>query len=141
MIKKIFFLLLFVFTFQFFPCFSVNSPIVYAQDGSIDSASFMFDLSSITHDGIDGSTRQGWIRRGLNYFFEKIIGFMATIIGSLSVLVLSFGGFLMLSSAGNESMYERGKNYVIYALVGLAVTLSSYIMVVLVQLLIKSIYA
>lgn len=106
----------------------------------VDDPTFMFDLSSITHESIEGSTRQGWIREGINYFFERIIGFLAAIIGSLAVLMLSVGGFLMLSSAGNETQYEKGKNYAKYALIGLGVTLLAYVMVSLVQLLIKSIY-
>lgn len=107
---------------------------------TLDDPTFMFDLSSITHEGIEGSVRQGWIRSGINYFLERIIGFLAAIIGSLSVLVLVIGGFLMLSSAGNETQYEKGKNLSKYALIGLVLTLSAYILVMLVQLLIRSIY-
>ena len=101
----------------------------------------MFDLSAITHEGIEGSTRQSWIRRGINYFFERAIGFMAAIIGSLAVLMLSLGGFLMLSSGGDETNYEKGKNYAKFALIGLGVTLMAYVLVTLVQLLVTSIYA
>lgn len=126
------------------PAVVFQAPTVYAQDETpgedIDDPTFMFDLSSITHEAIKGSTRQSWIRGGINYFFERIIGFLATVIGSLAVLMLSVGGFLMLSSAGNETQYEKGKNYAKYALIGLGVTLMAYVLVSLVQLLIKSIY-
>lgn len=108
---------------------------------NIDSGGFMYNLDSITHPGIETTVRQGWIRRGVNYFFENIIGFMAAVIGTLAILMISVGGFLMLSSAGNEQMYEQGKNYVKFALIGLAFTLSAYLLVTLVQLLIQSIYA
>lgn len=124
--------------------FLMQAPVAYAQEPTpgedIDSETFMFDLGGVTHDAIKGSTRQSWIRGGINYFFERIIGFMATVIGSLAVLMLSVGGFMMLSSAGNETMYENGKNYAKYALIGLAVTLLAYVMVTLVQLLISSMY-
>jgi hypothetical protein len=109
-------------------------------EGNLDSAGFMFDLSSITHTAIKGTTRQSWIRQGINYFFERGINVMATVIGSLSVLMLSVGGFLMLSSAGDETQYEKGKNYAKYSLIGLGVTLMAYVLVTLVQLLITSIY-
>jgi len=118
------------------PAFAATPP----PTGNLDSTGFMFDLSSVTNTGIKGTTRQSWIRNGINYFFERGISVMATVIGSLAVLMMSIGGFLMLSSAGDETMYEKGKNYAIYSLIGLGVTLLAYIMVTLVQLLIKSIY-
>jgi len=143
MLKKITLMLLFVAGLQMMPM-----SLAHAQEtptpppaSTIDSTSFMFDLSGITHEGIEGSTRQGWIRKGINYFFERIIGFMAAIIGGLSVLMLTLGGFLMLASAGNENMHTQGKNMAKFSVIGLAVVLSAYILVTLVQLLITSIYA
>ncbi len=142
MFKKILITLVLVIGLQAMPvAFLSGSPAVYAQgDGDLDSTSFMFDLNALTHDGIEGTTRQSWIRGGINYFFERIIGFMAAIIGSLAVLMLSIGGFMMLSSGGNENMYNKGKGFAKYSLIGLAVTLLAYVMVTLVQLLISSIY-
>lgn len=124
--------------------FMAEAPAVFAADppeaGDIDSPEFMFDLTPITHEAIKGTTRQSWIREGVNYFFERAIGVMATVIGSLAVLMMTFGGFLMLSSAGDEPQYEKGRNYAKFAIIGLAFTLTAYILVTLVQLLIKSIY-
>lgn len=144
--KKILIALVLVVGLQMMPGFFVaDTPVVQAQgtapEGSLESENFMFDLSSITHEGIEGSTRQGWIRRGINYFFERIIGFMATVIGSLAVLMMSIGGFRMIiSRGGDEAQYTQGKQMVLYSLIGLGVTLMAYIMVSLVQLLIVSIY-
>lgn len=118
-----------------------GTPSTPPSDGSLDSTSFMFDLNAITHPAIKGSTRQSWIREGLNYFFARAISVMATVIGSLSVLMLSVGGFMMLASAGDETTYEKGKNYATYSLIGLGFTLLAYVLVSLVQLLITSIYA
>jgi len=108
---------------------------------SLDDPDFMFDLTTITHEKIAGSTRQSWIRQGINYIFERIVGVLAATIGGLSVLMMSYGGFLILSSAGNENMSTKGKNYIKYSLIGLAFALGAYIMVNAVQLLIRSIYA
>ncbi len=145
MLKKIFLLVLFTFTVSLLPLDAgLQTPQVKAVNQvpsqNIDSGSFMFNLTPIVHQGVEGSVKQGWIRRGLDYFFEKIIGFMAGVIGTLCVLMLSIGGFLMIISAGNEARYEQGKNYVIYSLIGLAATLGAYILVTLVQLLIRSVY-
>ena len=112
-----------------------------AYGGSLEEGGFTFDLSSITHEDITGSSRQRWIRGGINYVFERVISVLAATIGGMSVLVMSYGGLLILSSAGNENMYQKGLNYIKYSLIGLAFALGAYIIVTAVQLLIKSIYA
>ena len=147
MFKKILIALVLAIGLQAMPAVFFEAPAVYAQDPtqpppgeSLESESFMFELGTITHEAIKGSTRQSWIREGINYFFERIIGFLAAIIGSLAVLMLMVGGFLMLSSAGDETRYEKGKNYAKYSLIGLTIALLAYVLVTLVQLLIRSIY-
>lgn len=117
-----------------------DAPALPLPSENLDSPNAMFNLSTITHNSLEGSTRQSWIRKGVNYFFERIIGFMAAVIGSLAVLMMTLGGFLMLSSAGNEQRYEQGKNYAKYSLIGLTASLLAYVLVTLVQLLIRSIY-
>jgi len=146
MLKKLFSTLLLVFAlFMLSPSLDLGPELSFAQGNlpgeSVDGANFMFDLSSVTHDSIEGGPRQSWIRRGVEYFAERIISLMASVIGTIAVLILVFGGFLMISSAGNEQRYDQGKNYAKFAIIGLIVTLSAYILVTLVQLLINSIYA
>lgn len=152
MFKKTALIIALIFTFLFSGSLVVSnseyssSDIAYAQDiepesGDIDSSNFMFDLSSVTHEDITGTSRQSWIRKGINYFFERIIGVMAAVIGGLSVLVMSYGGLLILTSAGGENQYQKGVSYVKYSLIGLAFVLGAYLLVTLVQILIKSIYA
>jgi len=145
MFKNILIALVLVIALQAMPgVFSTSAPVAYAQDamsdGDLGSERFMFDLSAVTHEGIEGTTRQGWIRRGVNYFFERAIGFMATVIGSLAVLTMTFGGFRIITSGGDETAQGKGKQLIKYSLVGLGVTLMAYILVTLVQLLVVSIY-
>ncbi|MFH0838021.1 MAG: hypothetical protein V1880_02035 [Patescibacteria group bacterium] len=145
MLKNIMIVLVLVIGLQAMPVgFLSQAPVTYAANPepgeTIDDPSFMFDLSAITHEGITGTTRQSWIRQGINYFFEKIIGFLAAVIGSLAVLMLSVGGFMMLASGGDENMYNKGKGFAKNSLIGLTITLLAYILVALVQLLITSIY-
>ena len=149
MLKKILIALALVVGIQILPGFlsltAFDVPPVLAQgtlpDGDLGSESFMFDLNAITHDDIEGTVaQQSWIRRGVNYFFEKIISFMATVIGSLAVLTMTYGGFRMITSGGDETAMGKGKQLVKYSLLGLGITLMAYILVSLVQLLIVSIY-
>ncbi len=107
--------------------------------GDLSSPNFTFDVNAVTHKSITGGVKQGWIRQGVNYFLSRIVGFMAGVIGTLSVLVMTYGGFLILSSAGSDQ-YQRGVDYIRYSAIGLAVTLGAYILVNAVQLLVKSIY-
>ena len=148
--KKILLILTLAFSFVlgsaalpgFFISTSENQAYAQTSPGeSLDDPGFMFDLTTITHEKIAGSTRQSWIRQGINYIFERIINVLAVTIGTLSVFIMSYGGLLILSSAGNETQSQKGKNYIKYSLIGLAFTLGAYILVNAVQLLIRSIYA
>ena len=145
MLKKILLIIVLTFSFVFgSEAMTEFTPKAVAQDvpgEGLDEPGFMFDLSVITHEDITGSSRQKWIRGGINYIFERIVGVMAATIGGLSVLVMSYGGFLILSSAGNENQSQKGKSYIKYALIGLVFTLCAYLLVSAVQLLIRSIYA
>jgi hypothetical protein len=111
-----------------------------ATSGELDSAGFMFDLGSITHEKITGGTKQSFIRKGINYFFERIITFMAATIGGLAVLFMSIGGFLVLTSAGDQNQLDKGKNFIQYSAMGLVFALGAYVIVNAVQLLIANIY-
>ena len=107
---------------------------------NLDDPNFSFDLNAITDQGITGTIKQRWIRGGVNYFFGRVIGFMAGVIGGVAVLIMVYGGFLILSSAGSEDLYQKGVDYIKYSALGLAAVLSAYILVNAVQLLINSIY-
>ena len=140
MLKKLFL----ITSFCFFTFFGGLSP-VYAQSAvapsaNLDDAGYTFDVGSITHPGIISSTRRAWQEEGINYVLGRVIQILAGVIGSLSVLMMSFGGFLILSSAGSENQYGKGMNYIKYSLIGLACSLFAYMLVVGVQLIIKNLY-
>jgi hypothetical protein len=50
----------------------------------------------------------------------------------LAVLVILYGGFTILTSGGSESRYEKGKDAIIRAVIGLFIVFGSYILVSLV---------
>lgn len=66
-------------------------------------------------------------------FILQIINFITIISGSLAFLGVVVGGFLMLSSAGNENQITKGKDIVTRALLGLVITLCAYFVVAFVQ--------
>lgn len=104
----------------------------------LSSPDFMFDLGVITHEDIE---TRGWIKGGINFVFERLIGLMAGTIGSIAVLMMVIGGFRMIISAGNSDEFEKAKGMLTKAAIGLVLVLGAYIMVTAVQLLIKGIYA
>lgn len=147
MIKKIFLSIVLVFTLLVpaLPAAHAINPTGTAE-GSLGSTEFQFILSGddasggIVHPAITGGEKQSWVRKGINFLFEKAVSVMAAVIGTAAILMMAVGGFQILISAGDQTMYDRGKNKILYAVIGLAVVLGAYILVTAVQLAIKTLY-
>lgn len=60
-------------------------------------------------------------------YIGKIIGRLLKIIGAVSLLLLVYSGFLMVSSGGSESKIKEAKNIITYTVIGLVVIFSAYI--------------
>ena len=58
---------------------------------------------------------------------SRIIQLMAKIIGTFAILILAFGGLMMITSEGDENRLQNGKNIFFYTIVGLLVAFISYI--------------
>lgn len=115
-----------------------QAPCVHAQATGVQDEYFMFDLGKITHEDIE---EQNWIRKGVNYLFERAITIMAATVGSAAVLMMSIGGFLMLTSAGRQEEYDKGKALIFKAVIGLVFVFGAYILVTAIQLLVKGIFS
>jgi fumarate reductase subunit D len=59
----------------------------------------------------------------------NIIQAILSIIGSLALLMFVYGGFLWITSFGESKRIERGKNIVVWAVAGLALIASAYVVV------------
>lgn len=66
-------------------------------------------------------------------FILQIINFITIIAGSLSFLAVVIGGFMIMSSAGNENQVTKGKDILMHALIGLVITLTAYFVIAFVQ--------
>ena len=139
MLKKIlhsFVLIALVLEMGTFLCVGNLHADTTAPSGDLGSAGFQFDLTSITNKNIKYTN---WKEKGINYFLERAISIMAAVAGSVAVLMMSVGGFKMIISAGGDG-YEKGKKTLINSAIGLVAVLGAYVVVVMVQLLINSIY-
>lgn len=60
---------------------------------------------------------------------SKVLNFLLSIAGIIAIIMLIFGGFTYLTSAGDESKAEAGKKIALYAVIGIALALSALVLV------------
>ncbi|MBD3331062.1 hypothetical protein GF354_06100 [Candidatus Peregrinibacteria bacterium] len=61
------------------------------------------------------------------------INFAIKIMGSIAVILLIVSGFIMMISQGNEQQLDQAKDILKYALIGIAIALLSYVIIITVQ--------
>lgn len=59
-------------------------------------------------------------------FIGKVISSALVVVGALTLLVLVYGGFLWLTSAGNEERVKKGSQTMLSAAIGLFIIFASY---------------
>ena len=57
---------------------------------------------------------------------QRIVTTLILICGVASVLVIIYGGFLMMTSAGDPGKIQKGKGAVLGAIIGLIICMSAY---------------
>ena len=55
-----------------------------------------------------------------------IIKGLLGLVGLLFFILVLYGGFLYMTSGGADEKIKKGKNYIVYAAIGLAIVLSAY---------------
>ena len=64
-----------------------------------------------------------------NLIIGKTINAVLGIVGSLALVMFIYGGILWMTSAGNDQRVQKGKDTLLWAVIGLIVIFSSYAMV------------
>lgn len=59
----------------------------------------------------------------------KIINYFLGFLGLLAVVMVIYGGFLYVSSAGNEENVNKAKKILLYAVIGIVVIIASFALV------------
>lgn len=59
----------------------------------------------------------------------KIVNFALTFLGLLAVVMVIYGGFLYVSSAGNEENVGKAKKILLYAAIGIVIIIASFALV------------
>ena len=58
--------------------------------------------------------------------FARVAGGLNFVTGTLALFFIVLGGYRILSAAGNSEHFEKGKQMIVYALLGLILTIGSY---------------
>jgi len=66
-----------------------------------------------------------------SYTLQQLLGFIAGralgILGSLTLAVFVYGGFMYLTAAGNDEKVKRGTNAMVYAVIGIFIIFTAYV--------------
>ena len=65
----------------------------------------------------------------INTLVARIISYILGLVGTISLLLFVYGGLIWMTSAGNSSAVKKGRDILIWAVIGMAVVFTSYILV------------
>jgi len=100
--------------------------MVLAQEGPPEGCTMSHDV------GISGCPSSGWVdastteKWGVCCLFNTIYGvtdLLFAILFALAILFFVYGGITMVMAAGDTEKFGKGKNYIMYALIGIVVAL------------------
>ncbi len=90
---------------------------------------FLIQDICLAANGITAPTGTGLPTGSIAGSIGKIIKTIAGVIGGLSILMIVIGGIMYISSGGDSSKAESAKNTVLYAVIGLIIALTAWIVV------------
>lgn len=134
MIRKILILSCLLTMFAFAMPHSVKA----TGNQDLRATDFNFDLRPLTDDRLP---TERYASEGINYIIRRLMSLAAGTIGGVAVLAFSAGGFMVLLSAGREGLVEKGKALMQYSLLGILFVLGAYVLVIMIQTLVTSIFS
>lgn len=92
--------------------------LAFAQDATATTSSTTVTL----YNPLGTSNEDSDIR----VILGRVIRGLLSIIGSLALLMFVYGGMLWMTSAGNSERIKKGKDIIVWAVLGLGIIFSSY---------------
>lgn len=65
----------------------------------------------------------------INEMIARIINFVLSLVGSISLLMFVYGGMTWMTSGGAKEKIKTGRDIIVWSVIGLAVVFSSYLIV------------
>lgn len=65
----------------------------------------------------------------LTNLIAKIVNILSVLIGTIAVIMLIYGGFRYVTSAGNDAGVQAAKNTILYAIIGLIIVALAQVIV------------
>ena len=107
-----------ILVFSLFICF-IGANLVSAQPLNMkNTQGFLNDTA--TSAGVSGG------ETNLSLMIAGIIKMLLGLIGIVFVVLFIYGGFLYMTSAGNEDRVKKGKNLITSAVIGLIIIMTAY---------------
>jgi len=91
------------------------------------------ETTTTTKDDKGKEIKKTNLKNGLVYFVIKFIELLTKIIGSFALLFLITGGLILMASHGSSQLQTKGKQMILYSLLGIVVVFGSLIIVTFVQ--------
>ena len=104
----------------------LTSPVLAQEEipsGCTIGTDFEFDTDSYTAGTVIDESTENWGMICVMNAIYTATNWIFVIIMVLAVIVILFGAFTLLTAAGDPDKVGRGRNYVVYAIVGFAVAL------------------
>jgi len=88
------------------------------------------ELASALEEGFDGAQTQGGGGvKSSDTLVKDVITKLVWIVGIASVIVIIYGGILFTTSAGDSGKVKKGKDAILYGIVGLVIAILAYVIV------------
>lgn len=102
-----------------------------------DSESFdVGEILSVGEEGDEDAQGQPYFENSeapILLFILDIINFITRLIGTIAMVLIILGGLMMIASEGDENRIQKGKGILEAAIIGLIISLFSYVIVRFVQ--------
>lgn len=118
--------LLFIFGSSFMLFFSFAPTVVLADCTNPTSTQEAIKCGADNAAGIDPNADAG---KRINTTVNKVIDLLSVIVGIVAAIMIIWGGFKYITSAGNQENIKAAKNILLYAVIGLVVVALAQIIV------------
>ncbi len=101
---------------------SPTTPPPTTQQPPATTGGTTVDLSEVNPLGVSGIS-------GINTVIGRVINAVLGITGSVALFMFVYGGFMLMTAAGQDPKIQAGKKIITWAIIGIMVILGSYVIV------------